>query len=86
MTTRCTHCGATLTWYAGRTWQVCWSCAKVTKRVPDTLGNPQEIGDIVRSCWANPPNALAFYWTDSGELDSNPAWWGIPPVECGEGW
>lgn len=30
--TRCVLCGATLNWYAGQQWQVCWSCGKVTKR------------------------------------------------------
>ena len=35
MTTRCTECGATLTWYAGQQFQVCWSCARVTKRVDE---------------------------------------------------
>ena len=44
MTTRCTHCGATLTWYAGQQFQVCWSCGKVTKRAaPEEYRDPNKI-------------------------------------------
>ena len=61
MTTRCTHCGATLTWYAGQQFQVCWSCGKVTKRVDEKRAprrEPVDPGepDASASSWAVPPD------------------------------
>ena len=56
--TRCTECGATLTWYAGQQFQVCWSCAKVTKRVTKAEADPERpashpsavaVGDVPNS-------------------------------------
>ena len=58
MTTRCTHCGATLTWYAGQQWQVCWTCARVTQRVTKAEADPERpashpsavaVGDVPNS-------------------------------------
>lgn len=47
--TRCVHCGASLKWFAGQTFQVCWSCGEVTKRV-ETRVTDLEVTDCDAPC------------------------------------